>query len=89
MYPVGATVGTKLFYELGFSTSGAVASVLFYIPFLRRFISYMGGFPATRNNILTVCKKAKPSTIIFFSVGGISEMFLGIDDFEEIIINNR
>eukprot|EP00494_Astrolonche_serrata_P009003 UN09052 len=54
MYPVGATVGTKLFYELGFSTSGAVASVLFYIPFLRRFVSYMGGFPATRNNILTV-----------------------------------
>merc|ERR1719476_940319 len=71
VYPVGGAMGTEIFQD--FKIMAAAASVLFYIPILRRFISWVGAFPATKETILRNMKNSQPGTLFTLSVGGISE----------------
>lgn len=90
VYPVGATMATEMFLRArNYESTASGASVLFYIPLLRRYLSFLGVHPATKKCINERLKDMKPGTIWMQSVGGISEMFLGIGDHEEIIINRR
>lgn len=87
VFPCGSTLGQEPFHDFHWLQGGA--SVLFKIPLMRRLLSYIGGFPATRENVLRRMKNSKPGTLFFLAVGGISEMFYGMQDTEDIILNKR
>lgn len=63
-----------------------VASVLFYIPWVRVFMSYLGGMPATEANFKRSFDTASHATVL---PGGIAEMFMTSNTRERIYLKKR
>ncbi|GIL50994.1 hypothetical protein Vafri_7066 [Volvox africanus] len=61
------------------------ASVVFYIPFWRHFITWIGSVPATSQNFKRLLKKGSVAVV----VGGIAEMYMGHPHRERIKLKGR
>ncbi|MEW5300702.1 MAG: hypothetical protein WDW36_003613 [Sanguina aurantia] len=73
-FPIGAIVAGTTVQILWPSLKifSLAASSLFYIPFWRHFMAWIGSVPATRDNFKLLLKKDSVAVV----VGGIAEMFL-------------
>ncbi|CAD7694886.1 unnamed protein product [Ostreobium quekettii] len=66
---------------------GMVGSSLFRIPLYKHFITWMGGQPATKTNILRVLRQ--PGQVAVLAPGGVAEMFLTGGASEKVMLRSR
>eukprot|EP00475_Leptophrys_vorax_P022283 TRINITY_DN30323_c0_g1_i1.p1 TRINITY_DN30323_c0_g1~~TRINITY_DN30323_c0_g1_i1.p1 ORF type:complete len:200 (-),score=36.10 TRINITY_DN30323_c0_g1_i1:58-657(-) len=69
----------------GVKVHAIAASVLFYIPGFKHFMSWIGCEPATRENLYKLVDKGACAVI----VGGVAEMFMIYPDREEVLVKKR
>mmetsp|Transcript_24694 Transcript_24694/g.68724 ORF Transcript_24694/g.68724 Transcript_24694/m.68724 type:complete len:363 (-) Transcript_24694:1122-2210(-) len=86
-FPLGPIVSMSAVNEclFGQRISGVGASILFWIPGYYHFLTWVGGLPATKSNILKFLKKGW----VAVTVGGIAEMFIMKPDQERIYLRKR
>ena len=74
----------------GFHTICTAASVIQYIPFMRRFMSTVGSCDVGKAALTRVLRPASyPYSVAHLVVGGINEMFYGGGDVEQIVLHKR
>eukprot|EP01039_Chlorochromonas_danica_P004959 gene4959-5444_t len=88
VFPMGQLVSCSLINELtpGKNIVGAAADAVFLFPVIRQVLSWMGTFPARRQNIHRVFEQGMNCTIF---VGGIAEMYLMNRESESIYLRQR
>ncbi|GAB5372364.1 hypothetical protein AAMO2058_001658800 [Amorphochlora amoebiformis] len=72
--------------SMGRSIRGITASVLFYIPWVRHFMAWLGALPATKKNFIDAFESAGSCSVL---PGGIAEMFLVNPHEERIYFKKR
>jgi len=74
----------------GFHTTFTGASVIQYIPFLRRFMRLCGTADVSKKSLSKVLRpEAHPYSVAHLVVGGIAEMFYGSQGVEQIVLAKR
>ena len=68
----------------GFNFNGLAASVIFYLPFFRQVISWIGGEDASRSNAERLLTEKRKTVGI--STGGVAEIFETNTEHEAIIL---
>lgn len=86
-FPIGAIVAGTLLQSLfpDLSCYSVAATSVFYIPFWRHFITWIGSVPATAANFKRLLKKGSVAVV----VGGIAEMYMGDRVRERIKLRGR
>ncbi|PNH06113.1 Diacylglycerol O-acyltransferase 2 [Tetrabaena socialis] len=86
-FPIGPIVAGTLMQTLypQMAIYSVAASVVFYIPFWRHFITWIGSVPATPGNFKKLLKKGSVAVV----VGGIAEMYMGHPKRERIKLVGR
>ena len=74
----------------GFHTICTGASVIQYIPFLRRFMNLCGSADVSKASLTKLLRPSNhPYSVAHLVVGGIAEMFYGSQGVEQIVLAKR
>lgn len=86
-FPIAAITAGTVFQTLfpDFKVYSVAASSVFYIPFWRHFIAWIGSQPASRQNIQRLLKDGSVAIV----VGGIAEMYMQDPTKERIKLRGR
>lgn len=69
----------------GHQVYGLAASAVFYLPFYKHFMTWIGCKPASRKNLAQLLQRGSVAVVM----GGIAEMFMLKDDREEVMLRTR
>jgi len=74
----------------GFHTICTGASIIQYIPFLRRFMNMCGSADVSKRSLTKLLQpRSHPYSVAHLVVGGIAEMFYGSGEIEQIVLAKR
>jgi hypothetical protein len=90
LFGVGYNIFTTYLWDAyGIRTLFTGADVVLYIPLLRRALAWWGITPVTAPAMKRNLKRAYPYNVLTLLPGGVAEMFYGIGEDEQIILNKR
>lgn len=80
-----------LYKKYGICMTFTGASVVKYLPLLRRYMRWWGFVEATPNGVMKACQLPYPHNVCFSTTGGINEMFYDVnEDMEcQVIVERR